>query len=227
MLLNNTAPGAATPSFAAQQSFATAAVPVSVWMADFNGDGRPDLAVANNIPAFRVGPAQHADAIHRRQARPPAQFRTTTRRRRSPSPPAITKAPTSLTAFATALAVDVRNVNNNLVQGVSVTFSTPLVGPTGTFGGSLPVLTDASGRATAPTFTANGLAGQYVVSAIAAGGSNPSINFNLTNTDGGDRSPSIRFGSTTAVPSARDVTTLDVTFSTQVTFAGAWRARSL
>ena len=47
VLLNTTAPGATTPSFAAQQTFATGSNPVSVAAADVNGDGRPDLIVAN------------------------------------------------------------------------------------------------------------------------------------------------------------------------------------
>ena len=47
VLLNTTAPGAATPSFAAQQTFATGSDPISVTAADVNGDGKPDLIVAN------------------------------------------------------------------------------------------------------------------------------------------------------------------------------------
>ena len=47
VLLNTTAPGATTPSFAAQQTFATGGDPVSVTAADVNGDGKPDLIVAN------------------------------------------------------------------------------------------------------------------------------------------------------------------------------------
>ena len=47
VLLNTTAPGATTPSFAAQQTFATGSAPSSVMAADVNGDGRPDLIVAN------------------------------------------------------------------------------------------------------------------------------------------------------------------------------------
>ena len=47
VLLNTTVPGATTPSFAAQQTFATGAAPFSVTAADVNGDGKPDLIVAN------------------------------------------------------------------------------------------------------------------------------------------------------------------------------------
>ncbi|HEY6941967.1 FG-GAP-like repeat-containing protein [Dokdonella sp.] len=46
--LNSTAPGAATPSYTAQQAFATGAGPRSVAVADVNGDGKPDLIVAND-----------------------------------------------------------------------------------------------------------------------------------------------------------------------------------
>src|SRR5207247_1052106 len=48
VLLNTTAAGATTPSFAAQQTFATGSGPRSVAAADVNGDGRPDLLVAND-----------------------------------------------------------------------------------------------------------------------------------------------------------------------------------
>ena len=48
MLLNTTAPGATTPSFATQQTFATGTSPNSVTAADINGDGKPDLIVAND-----------------------------------------------------------------------------------------------------------------------------------------------------------------------------------
>ena len=48
VLLNTTAPGATTPTFATQQTFATGAAPYSVTTADINGDGKPDLIVAND-----------------------------------------------------------------------------------------------------------------------------------------------------------------------------------
>jgi len=47
VLLNTTAPGAAAPSFAAKQDFATGDGPLAVAVGDLNGDGKLDLAVAN------------------------------------------------------------------------------------------------------------------------------------------------------------------------------------
>ena len=47
VLLNTTAQGSATPTFATQKAFATGAAPDAVAVADFNGDGKPDLVVAN------------------------------------------------------------------------------------------------------------------------------------------------------------------------------------
>jgi hypothetical protein len=40
-------PGATTPSFSAKTDFTTGTTPFSVAMADFNGDGKNDLAVVN------------------------------------------------------------------------------------------------------------------------------------------------------------------------------------
>jgi len=48
VLLNTTAPGATTASFRPQQTFASGNAPVSVTATDINGDGKPDLIVANN-----------------------------------------------------------------------------------------------------------------------------------------------------------------------------------
>ena len=49
VLLNTTAPGAPTPSFATATHFDTGAFPLSVAAADLNSDGKPDLATANNF----------------------------------------------------------------------------------------------------------------------------------------------------------------------------------
>src|SRR4028119_1258554 len=47
ILLNTTATGAGTPTFAPQVTFPTGDLPISVSIGDINGDGLPDLAVAN------------------------------------------------------------------------------------------------------------------------------------------------------------------------------------
>jgi hypothetical protein len=47
VLMNTTAPGATTASFIAQQTFAVGGHPQGITTADFNADGRPDIAVTN------------------------------------------------------------------------------------------------------------------------------------------------------------------------------------
>ena len=48
ILLNTTATGATTPTFATNVDFTTGSNPYSVSIGDFNGDGKPDLATANS-----------------------------------------------------------------------------------------------------------------------------------------------------------------------------------
>ncbi|MEG4141096.1 FG-GAP-like repeat-containing protein, partial [Microcoleus sp. Pol7_B1] len=48
ILLNTTATGATTPTFATKVDFTTGGSPYSVSIGDFNGDGKPDLAVASS-----------------------------------------------------------------------------------------------------------------------------------------------------------------------------------
>ena len=47
VLLNTTASGSTVPSFAAQQTFAVGAGPSSLVVGDINGDGKPDIVVAD------------------------------------------------------------------------------------------------------------------------------------------------------------------------------------
>ena len=54
VLLNSTAPGAATPSFGSPQVFAVGTNPTIVAQADLNGDGKLDLVVVNNSSAGTV-----------------------------------------------------------------------------------------------------------------------------------------------------------------------------
>src|SRR5262249_49801913 len=48
ILLNTTAPGATTPTFATRVTFATGTQPKSIAVSDINGDGKPDLTIANH-----------------------------------------------------------------------------------------------------------------------------------------------------------------------------------
>ena len=86
------------------------------------------------------------------------------------------------TAFATAMEVTVTESGSPQI-GVSVTFTAPGSGASGTFtGGSTTavVSTNSSGVATAPTFTANSIGGTYnVIASIGTG--LPTATFALTN----------------------------------------------
>lgn len=114
----------------------------------------------------------------------------------SPNPPnqltlvAGTPQTTALdTAFAGGLQVALSNSDGCAVTGaagVPVTFKAPSGGASGRFSSSNSVTTtvgaDASGADAAPTFTANGTAGNYTVTASSPYGS---VSFSLTNTAAG------------------------------------------
>ncbi len=91
------------------------------------------------------------------------------------------------TPFGTAMSVLVLDANNNPVPNVPVLFTAPSSGPSGTFPGAsqtATVVSNASGVAAAPTFTANTTAGgPYTVSASFIGAA--SASFSLTNTQTG------------------------------------------
>src|SRR5262249_22113464 len=92
--------------------------------------------------------------------------------------------------FQTNLQVALANSNGcpltGPLGGISVDFSAPGGGATGPSGGAgstrLPVGTDATGAATAPTFTANDVAGSYSVHADSDYGG---VRLSLTNTANG------------------------------------------
>jgi len=117
----------------------------------------------------------------------PAMFFLTNRPGSPASVTAIAGTPQSAlvgTAFATNFRVFVRDSFNNPVPGVTVTWTPPVRGPSGTFeGGVNTAVTDTSGRATSATFTANDTAGSYAVPATVVGVSTPAIFF-LTNLPG-------------------------------------------
>jgi len=88
------------------------------------------------------------------------------------------------TAYATALQVAVRDFLGNPVPRVTVAFTAPASGAGGTFAGgatTATAITDSSGIATGPIFTANSAIGAVRVLATVAGVTSPAV-FNLTNT---------------------------------------------
>jgi hypothetical protein len=89
------------------------------------------------------------------------------------------------TVFATALQATVTDIGGNLLPGITVTFTAPAIGASGTFTGlaSTTAVTNASGVATASAFTANSQAGSYTVNATVVGVGSPAP-FSLTNTAG-------------------------------------------
>ena len=95
------------------------------------------------------------------------------------------------TTFATTLQGTVRDADGNPVSGAVVTFTAPAGGSGGTFAGGVntaTVMTDSYGIATAPTFTASGIAGNYAVAATVAGVPTPA-SFSLTNLGAGTAPP--------------------------------------
>jgi uncharacterized repeat protein (TIGR01451 family) len=87
-------------------------------------------------------------------------------------------------AFPNPLQAIVQDAGGAAVAGVDVTFTAPGTGASGTFAGGTTVIamTNASGIATAATFTANGTpGGPYSVNATVAGVGTPA-SFLLTNT---------------------------------------------
>ncbi len=185
VLLDTTMAGATTPSFALPQVFTTGTDPSSLAVGDFNSDGKPDLAVTNfvgNTVSVLINSLRVVLTGSLATG-------TISSAQEAPTAVAVVAGTTPQSAFINAvfavpLAVDVRDAAGHLVQGVSVTFTAPASGPSGRFGNSISVtvLTNASGRATAPAFVANTIAGSYMVTAQAAGGSNPITSFSLTNT---------------------------------------------
>lgn len=116
------------------------------------------------------------------------------------------------TAFGTPLQVRVA-ISGTGIPGVTVIFAAPATGATGTFSNQTATesdVTDSNGLATASTFTANSIVGQYQVAASIPGGS--TANLILTNT-----APSGVPGAIQAVGGTPQTTTVGQPFGSQLT----------
>lgn len=67
--------------------------------------------------------------------------------------------------FPLPIAAALTDAGGNPIPGVSVTFTAPSTGASGSFSGNSTVTTDAQGVAAAPSFTSNSVVGSYTVSA--------------------------------------------------------------
>lgn len=92
------------------------------------------------------------------------------------------------------------------IAGVSVTFTAPTSGPSGTFAGPTTALTDANGVAAAPPFSANTVPGGYAVRAAIAGG--VFLDLPLTNLSGAGAQVSVQ---TSSAARAGDVVPVTIT----------------
>ncbi len=119
---------------------------------------------------------------------------------------------TGNTAFATNLQATVKDASNNPLSGVTVTFTAPGSGASGTFAGGVnTAVTNASGIATAAVFTANRTAGSYNVSASVSGVGTPAT-FSLTN------NPASTNVTVTTSPAGLSFTVDATTYSSSQTF---------
>ena len=144
--------------------------PEFVASADFNNDGKLDLAIAN-------APMNSGGMTILLNTTPVPPVNMTANSNTTPQSAAAGS------VFANALAVTVTNKSGEPVAGVSVTFTAPSSGASGTFSGggdTFTTATNSSGIATAETFTANSDAGTYTVTATSTG--LPAVSFALTNT---------------------------------------------
>ncbi|MEY2494848.1 MAG: large repetitive protein [Verrucomicrobiota bacterium] len=124
------------------------------------------------------------------------------------------------TAFPVALQATVKE-SNTALNGVSVTFTPPASNvASGTFTGGTPatVSTNGSGVATAPTFTANAIAGGPYIVAASVTGLASTADFSLTNTP---PTVTIDQASGQADPTAASPINFMVVFSDPVTGFGS------
>lgn len=166
VLQNTTTPLAATPAFAPQQTFAAAKEPLSVAVADINGDGKPDLAIANDYFAPGGPPSRNVYSVSVVLNTTPA---TITRgqatgtiiesdpQQVSPARSLVSVAPAALAPSGTAMVTLTARDSTGLQMaggGLAVHFALGAASPGGTFG---PVTDNQDGTYTA-TFTAGSVA---------------------------------------------------------------------
>lgn len=205
---NNPVPGVTVaftpPGSGASGTFAGG---VTTAVTNANGVAMSSVVTANTVAGSYTVTASAAGVAT------PVQFSLTN----SAGPPGsiavtagMSQSATVLTNLGTDLQVVVKDADGNPVAGVTVTFAAPGSGASGSFGTgqSIQEVTDGTGTATAGTFTANSVAGSYVVTATAPGVTT-AANFALSNTAGAA-------AAVTATAGTPQSATIDAVFGTQL-----------
>ncbi len=172
------------PSTGASGTFANG---TATYTATTNGSG---IAVATTFTADGIAGGPYTVTATVAGVTAPANYSLTNTTGTAASVTATAGTPQSAvinTAFGTLLAATVKDSGGNLLSGVSVVFTAPGTGASGTFANgtaTTTATTNSSGVATATAFTADGIAGgPYTVTATVAGVTTPA-NYSLTNTTG-------------------------------------------
>ncbi|HEY2970617.1 MAG TPA: FG-GAP-like repeat-containing protein, partial [Casimicrobiaceae bacterium] len=161
-------------TFQAPLIYSVGGQPEAIVAKDLNGDGKPDLVVtsaANNTASVLLNSSTITPAASLSVQSGGSQSAVVG------------------TAYATPLAVVVKDAGGNPLPGRPVTFAAPATGASGAFSGTGNVAqaaSNAAGVATAPTFTANGTAGAFTVTATVPG---LSATFALTNIASATQAP--------------------------------------
>ncbi len=179
-LLNGVAVTFLAPGSGASGTFSNGTATITV---NTNASGVASATFTANTVAGAYTVTAKAGAIG------PANFSLTNNAGAAASIAATAGTPQSApvsTAYGTALKAIVKDASGNVVSGVTITFTAPASGASGTFAGVNTATTDATGVATAATFTANATGGAFTVNASVAGVATPApylltnVSFTLT-----------------------------------------------
>jgi Fe-S cluster assembly iron-binding protein IscA len=127
------------------------------------------------------------------------------------------------TPFATTLQAAVQDATGHLIPNLTVTFTAPASGASGTFANgtaSTTAVTDSNGMASASVFTANSTAGGYKITASVSG-VGATASFSMTNTPSGAAALVVSETYESQVTSGGAIVLLDGIFAGRISSSGS------